>query len=342
MAKAINPYGLISSSAKEDRQHEHIVLPDGTYEFTVGQREVGNYEPSPGAKLPACEWVGYPLHTRTDNGEVVLWYRLYLVKERAWKALQFFQSVGLMLDKCTADMPNFDNGGIDDIDWSAPTGRTGRCKIGHHDYDGKTYNDVVECIPVNGETYDNGPKAKKTLYHGIKYDSSIEAKTAEALDNLGIGFQHTRVGTRGKQYIGGQCTPDFYLPNMNIYLEVAQFWDKRHHDNAGKFIRETGCFSWNTYYAPTKEIPRYIAIDGNGGMHAVDSNGDTGFGEPANIYLARCNQCGEFFFVHEREFWGCPYCAYHENRIPNGNSNIFSAGGIAINKKGPNDYVYRE
>ena len=138
MAKAIDADGIIFFGTGGNQQRGCCVLPDGTYEFTVGQKRVDRYEPRPGAKLPACDRFGYPLHIQTDEGEAVVWLNLYMVDTQMWKALQFFQGVGLMLD--------YRDEGVH-VDWDAPEGRTGRCVVGHHESSGRTRNDVVKVLP---------------------------------------------------------------------------------------------------------------------------------------------------------------------------------------------------
>ena len=60
-------------------------------------------------------------------------------------------------------------------------------------------------------------QAKKVCYRGIQYRSTLEAKTAQSLDNLGIPYQYEPDGyqlTNGVWY-----KPDFYLPGAKQFIE---------------------------------------------------------------------------------------------------------------------------
>lgn len=121
----------------DDRQQ--VLHPDGTYEFTVGARQFGEYVPGPNGKLPPCDKVSYPLTITSPAGTGTVWYNMYLIQEQAWKILQFFRGIGLMTEVHEGDSVTFD--------WDAAEGRTGRCEIGHHEHNGTTYNDVAKILP---------------------------------------------------------------------------------------------------------------------------------------------------------------------------------------------------
>lgn len=73
------------------------------------------------------------------------------------------------------------------------------------------------------------PQAKRCLYDGTWFKSNLEGKAAESFDNLGIRWKYEPVVVRGSQFVGGQYTPDFYLPDMLCYVEVAGAWDGNHY-----------------------------------------------------------------------------------------------------------------
>lgn len=59
--------------------------------------------------------------------------------------------------------------------------------------------------------------AQKTVYKGIEYRSKLEAKTAQALDNLDIPYEYEPQGFQLSN--GLWYRPDFWLPNAMEYVE---------------------------------------------------------------------------------------------------------------------------
>lgn len=87
-------------------------------------------------------------------------------------------------------------------------------------------------------------RAKKTNYHGTWYDSMLEAKVAEAMDDLGIVHEYHRQAFRDRSFPYGQYTPDFHVPDYrkvegwagdgplnDMYVEVCGVFDERHRGN---------------------------------------------------------------------------------------------------------------
>ena len=75
------------------------------------------------------------LALQVDGGELGranVFHRLYMVKKQAWKVKQLFVGVGLV-DK---DVKSFAP------PWNQLIGASGVVKLGHHEHNGKTYNDV--------------------------------------------------------------------------------------------------------------------------------------------------------------------------------------------------------
>ena len=131
-------------------ESQRILFPDGIYDFTVGKVEVGNFCPGPDSKLPLCGKMSYPLTITSKEGTGIVWHNLYLVTTQIWKIAQFFRGIGLMEDVKEGEEAAFP--------WYDAEGRTGRCKIGHHEHDGKTYNDVVEILLPEKTPEENEPE----------------------------------------------------------------------------------------------------------------------------------------------------------------------------------------
>lgn len=176
-------------------------------------------------------------------------------------------------------------------------------------------------------SYETGPKAKKMYYNGEKFDSNLESKTAEALDDLDIPWEYHRQGCRSRGFPGGQYTPDFYLPGLSAYVEVAGVWDETHRVRAELFIKLMHCYDWDASFNDIAQggAPRFVAVDGQGALHAVD-----GLGQPSSLaYLARCPRCGARYIAADSGNWGCPICGDHSGNRPLLGSNLFALGEAA-------------
>lgn len=185
-------------------------------------------------------------------------------------------------------------------------------------------------------------KPKQTTFKGIDYRSMAEAKTAESLDNLGLEFEYETRAARGRQYIGGQYTPDFWVPGLNAYIEVAGVWDERHKVNTAEFAWERGCHGWFTGNRDNVGQPIMMHVDGDGYMHPVmpvcedhsawESTCDEFHSEYA--MLGTCGRCGELFACTVYARWVCPKCGYSndadedERFYERAHGNLFDAAGV--------------
>ena len=137
-------------------------------------------------------------------------------------------------------------------------------------------------------------KPRKTEYRGVEFKSNLEAKCAECFDNLGIRWEYEPKTFRGKDFAGGQYTPDFYLPSAELYIEVVGVWDERHRQNFMSFIE-------------LKEIdfnkPALLCINGQGYFC-------TPWAEKSDRVLNRCIKCGTWFGIDMERWWHCPKCDF--------------------------------
>ena len=169
------------------------------------------------------------------------------------------------------------------------------------------------------------PQAKRCLYDGTWFKSNLEGKAAESFDNLGIRWQYEPVVVRGSQFVGGQYTPDFYLPDMLCYVEVAGVWDDRHARNALAFFREARCAEWDDFDREAR--PTLLAVDGQGFMHGI---GRSGLFDGLDIFLNRCRACDGIGIMASEGPYGCPLCgAWDGNHyVREIGRNLFDAAGV--------------
>lgn len=78
--------------------------------------------------------------------------------------------------------------------------------------------------------YGKCPTWYRIKYKNINYKSSWESNTAKRLDEIKIKYQY-----EPKTFDLGNTTytPDFYLPELNIYLEVKGYW----RDSRKKYLK---------------------------------------------------------------------------------------------------------
>ena len=106
------------------------LLPEGEYTFLVESFERGRYEPTPNAKLPACNMVTLSLKITGNDQSATLQHRLFLHTRCEGMLCDFFTSIGMRK-----------HGEPLKMNWSAVAGRRGRCKIGIRTWKG---NDGVD------------------------------------------------------------------------------------------------------------------------------------------------------------------------------------------------------
>lgn len=113
---------------------EYIDIPDGDYDFVIEKVERSRY--NGGDKVPACNLAIITIGFLLNGQRVSMTERLMLYSKFEWKLSQFFASIGLK----QKDQPL-------KMSWNI-TGYKGRCKVGHKQYDGKTYNEIKKFYPV--------------------------------------------------------------------------------------------------------------------------------------------------------------------------------------------------
>jgi len=116
-----------------EKESEFVLLDDGEYDFTVTDLERGRFDGS--ERMGACPVAKVTLEINSAAGKAKLTERLYLISSNEWKLSAFFGCIGQKK-----------HGEKLQMDWSKVVGSTGRAKIGHREYKGKTYNDIKTYI----------------------------------------------------------------------------------------------------------------------------------------------------------------------------------------------------
>lgn len=183
-------------------------------------------------------------------------------------------------------------------------------------------------------------RPKKTIYRGQTYRSMAEAKTAEALDRLGLTFEYECAAARGPLYVGGQYTPDFWVPDLNAYIEVAGVWDERHERNTAEFAQEMNCYGWFDGDRSCIGKPYMMMVNGDGYMHPIHPADGPNWREYGRkfinygVMLGTCGGCGKLMIATPCSFWICPNCGHRnsgnedERFWERAHGNLFDAAGV--------------
>lgn len=114
-------------------ENEFEPVPDGEYGFEVVSVERAYFNGS--AKMGPCPVAKVQVRLTDDGRGARLFERFMLNSKMSWKIAQFFVSVGLRDAAAGKDEKL-------KMDWTRSIGMTGRCKVGSHEHNGKTYNDI--------------------------------------------------------------------------------------------------------------------------------------------------------------------------------------------------------
>lgn len=138
---------------------EFKLLPDGDYKFLVTGFERAFHE-NKGGKIPDCNEgdIEFTIVWSDEDGNHTnkLTHRLYLVRTQQWKIYQFFESIGLRKK----------GEGKTKMPWDKVLGSEGVCQIGHHEYQGKTRNDIIKCYPTEDAptVYENMDTSEESAF----------------------------------------------------------------------------------------------------------------------------------------------------------------------------------
>jgi len=171
-------------------------------------------------------------------------------------------------------------------------------------------------------------KPKKANYNGKWFKSNLEARTAEALDILGVAWEYEKRVFRDRRYGGGQYTPDFYLPDLYTYIEVVGKIDEPHWSTAEIFCTSQNATfdEWDESPRVTENSPSFVFVTGNGWLKTWSRYIDV---KVPDVSISRCHNCGKVFFFLDSGLWSCPYCGDHTKEYC-GNYNLFDFAGTKV------------
>lgn len=164
--------------------------------------------------------------------------------------------------------------------------------------------------------------SKMCFYNGRWYRSVAEAKTAMAFDKLGIPFEYERYACLSDDYDAQIYTPDFYLPELGVWIEVTGRWDAKHAKKAAAFVSNMGMSGMSDDF---EKPVKFVHVDGRGDVFQIRDGGKV---EP-DCYVNVCRKCGATSFMTMGKSFACPSCgAYDGDHFCRFNRNLFDAAGV--------------
>lgn len=141
-------------------------------------------------------------------------------------------------------------------------------------------------------------QAQPTEYGGICFRSKLEAKTAQALDNIGIPYIYEPEGfqlTNGLWY-----KPDFYLPEVKQFIECKGKMDQTDAAKVYGLVEDTGHPILVIGYENAILIKRFF------------DDGDIVTYEHDEIHIAECTKCESVRFISMSDTYRCPHCGAYD------------------------------
>jgi hypothetical protein len=142
-------------------------------------------------------------------------------------------------------------------------------------------------------------KAIPTTYNGTLFRSRLEARYAKVLDTYRIKWAYE---VEGYEYNGIRYLPDFYLPKINVLLEVKgpTIPGVEKPTNLRRLV-ESGVAApfdwWN---------PEILILVG-------DATGNvTLAGSDETAPLVKCRECHNYFFLYETRSFECRICGAYD------------------------------
>lgn len=142
-------------------------------------------------------------------------------------------------------------------------------------------------------------KAIPTDYHGVRFRSRLEARYAKMLDSYKVKWAYE---VEGYEFNGIRYLPDFYLPKMNVLLEVKgpNIPGIEKPTNLRRLI-ESGIVAKVDWWNPEVLI---LVGDALGNVTSAGTN--------ETAPLAKCRECHNFFFFTELHSFRCRICSAYD------------------------------
>ena len=139
-----------------------------------------------------------------------------------------------------------------------------------------------------------------TTYKGVEMKSRLEANIAYLLDGLELEWEcepKSFLLSNGEHYF-----PDFYLPDLDIYIEGKGKNTKKIEKTLTQFSKETK----KQIMLLSSESGFYIDLLGENGEFPEIGEGD------GDLQFGKCSHCESYFFCNMIGSYHCRKCKTHE------------------------------
>lgn len=149
-------------------------------------------------------------------------------------------------------------------------------------------------------------KAIETTYNGYRFRSRLEARVAVFMDEAKIKYVYEPEGFVFED--GTTYLPDFYLPDMDTFLECKGVMNEKDENKIDSLAKETG----KEIVVIEPDLLPYIAyhVDNLHDYFPFDKE------EPGLItedaFIGRCYRCKKIFFGSVNGSWHCRCCGYYD------------------------------
>lgn len=148
----------------------------------------------------------------------------------------------------------------------------------------------------------SGVRAIPTSYAGIQMRSKLEANTAQLFDTVGLRWQYE---VEGYDLGGVWYLPDFYLPDIRVFVEVKGILDQKSIDKVELLAEacEAECIAVVLVRdLRMRLMENYLTILGDWvTAHGIEKDA---------AFMARCPQCNSVIWLR-RGSTVCSSCAHH-------------------------------
>ena len=135
----------------------------------------------------------------------------------------------------------------------------------------------------------------KTIYKGKEFRSSLETEMAYLLDSMNLKWLYELKRFRlsnGKSYL-----PDFYLPELKIWIETKGVIEDFEREICELFVQE---YEEHLLLISKEEVFYY------GNEYGKEVY------EDSYVSLGKCSKCDSYFFSSNFGLYNCKKCGNHE------------------------------
>lgn len=155
----------------------------------------------------------------------------------------------------------------------------------------------------------NAIKAIETQYKGYRFRSRLEARYAVMFDALGLKWEYEK---EGYQLSTGWYLPDFWLPDLNLFIEIKP-------NDGNAWEHKSGIVQWSNEAEDYVFVMDVVVCRGMPGDHLIDVMID-GLSDCSFVECAECGSIG-LGAMCGKSTWGRFSCKCVNPNLRHGNKD---------------------